>query len=388
MGYLHNLNQPIDIVTLIEELHRTHKIDDAGNETYIASLSGYQSYSAHYKHYAEVIKETSVRRKVIGESARASELVWSNAEHTTLEHLQTIISHFIELQNELITGRGLSTAEAVNDRIEEALTVKGHRGFNTGIPLLDKWTNGLQPSSLTLLAAAPSMGKSDAMMNWALNISKTKPVLILSLETDILKMLIRMTAMISNEDSMQIAGGETLDGIGAFRADGYFGTRRLWIDDGSSLSATEAREKVKLFTAAHGSGVIFIDHLQLMTTHTSFRSDDKNDTAVTSELKRIAKDFDCAIVVLNHITKEGMKNARPKLQDLKYAGAGDADLAIFLWRSDYQNEVVGCSRLEYIVRKNRAGKNGTIIVQYFPTTGIQVESTDQSQKGDPLPETE
>lgn len=383
-------NLPVDYMTLRNQLVKMGKLNDIGGESYISTVGSVISHSNFIQTFAETVKQLSVRRKSIELLVKESNILYDKKEEKKLgEYLQDVVSGIVSLQNSLTYSTNLSTFESIREGLQEALIDDDEQGYLTGFTTFDDLTCGLQPSTLSIIAAAPGVGKTDVILNWALHISQQIPALIFEMEVGKKSLKQRLAALMTRVDSADIKRKRVKGEMKTFIKNGDFTGRNVFVDYSTNFNALDLRAKIAAFVSIYGKCIVFLDHVQLLGYHTKFNSDEKNESAKTAELKRISKDFDIPIVVLNHITKEGMKNSRPKLQDNKYAGAGDVDLALFLWREDSQDtsqNISPFSTLEFLIRKNRSGRCGTVYVGYDVTTGIMHELTDQKPPQKQQPE--
>jgi len=372
--------KPTDIYLVSQQVTKNGSEDNA---SYAVSLSGYTTTSAHVVYHAKQVKELSIRRRAT--ILYHNEYVNSQKDQTDKKPavlIQEAIVKLIELQNDIIIGGSLSTFEHINEGLQEALIDNDQQGYLTGFKKFDYMTCGLQPSTLTSIASAPGVGKTDLALNWALTIGKQIPALIFEMEIGKKHLKQRLAAMVSTVDSSDIRRRTRTHEMIRFINEGAFNGRHVYVDYSTGLTALDLRQKIAAFISIYGRGIVFLDHIQLMTAHTKHIGEEKNDSAKTAELKRISKEFDIPIVLLNHITKEGMKANRPQLQDGKYSNSGDVDLSIFLWREDHQDSEDSTnpiSKLELLIRKNRSGRCGVVYIGYDVTTGIMHELENQTR---------
>jgi replicative DNA helicase len=277
----------------------------------------------------------------------------------------------------------------VKDIIPDVLTESEDRmngkiitktSINTGYSILDNMTGGLEPG-LIIVGARPSMGKSDLMLNWALNIAKTTPVAIMSAEMKKIALVRRMLAAFHNVDSLHIRKGTIERAILVqMWQDVELGGRRIYIDDSSAPTALQIRSKLTTLKAKHDIGIAFIDHLHRLSWHTKHSNDNANWRSIVDSISDTGRDLNIPIVLLQQLNRTGKGD--PVLQELREAGEEPADVVIMLNRENYQ-QFATHDRLKYIIRKDRTGIVGTVWVEYNLTTGKQGESADQSETPGP-----
>lgn len=255
------------------------------------------------------------------------------------------------------------------------------RGVRIGIPLLDGRVGFLKPSTLTMVLGAPSMGKSDTMINWALEASKNTSALLCSAEMSKDQITVRMISCLHNVDSTPIEEG-VKNGVPDEFYEMGFGDRKIYIDDRSSPSVVDIRGIVASHIIQKQIGVVFIDHLQLLSHYGKSEGVLEDTRNKTRAIKAIARDYLIPVILLNQLSREGQKADRPQAYHSRLAGDEDADRMVFLWR-EHHGEMCEHDRLELIVRKYRSGRLGTVFVEYDLTSGRQNESTLQERVEDP-----
>ncbi len=365
--------QPIDLITVSERLRLHGKLDLVGGLEYLTNIATDVPTTANAKHYAKIVEEKSLLRKLIKASSdivdlgfNASEevsFILDKAEQNIFDILQKRSSQgFVPIKDALV--------DAFN-KLEELYNNKGHiTGIPTGFVDLDFKTSGLHNSDLVLIAARPAMGKTAFALNLAQNaaIHSGVPVALFSLEMSREQLVNRMLCSEAMVDSNKMKTGqlEDNDWQKVARALGPLSEAPIFIDDTPGISITEIRAKCRRMKLEHNLGLIVIDYLQLMQGSRS-RSENRQQeiSEISRSLKILAKEIDVPVICLSQLSRaaETRTDHRPILSDLRESGAieQDADIVMFLYRDDYYNPDTEKKNIaEIILAKHRSGSTGTV----------------------------
>lgn len=244
-------------------------------------------------------------------------------------------------------------------------------GAETGIATLDKQIRGLKPTELIIIAGRPSMGKTAFMVDATLNISKTKPVIIFSLEMCAKVLIERMLANASKISFSRLKSNLLVDSEQQYlkTAEMLLLKRDIYIDESSLITPLHIHKIVKEITNKIDVGCVFVDYLQLMNLHKVVTNRNEEISVITRHLKAMAKGFNIPFVALCQLNRavEYRGNNRPRLSDLRDSGAieQDADIVILLHRPSYYSMIHSSSstdtgQAEMIVAKNRNGPVGVV----------------------------
>ena len=367
----------IDLVTIVDALSRFTSVEDVGGKGYISSLiDGLPRYS-NIEHYAKIVKDKSVLRRLIHASTKTINDAYSGEDEVgnILESAQSSVYKIAQ------DGYNAEGFRPIGDLVEPTLDklakmVDAHSGI-TGLPTgfmdLDDITAGFQPGDLVILAARPAMGKTAFVLNLAMNVAnRGYTVGLFSLEMDINQLFLRMLCSESRVNSQKIRTGRIsqtdFDRI-AKKIDSVMNTK-VFIDDTPSLGAMQARSKARRLQAEHGLDVIIIDYLQLMDV--AAKSENRNLAIgeITRNMKALAKELSIPVILLSQLSRavESRSDHRPQLSDLRESGniEQDADLVSFLFREEYYNPTEeNQGRAELIIAKNRNGPVGTVNLVFF-----------------------
>lgn len=377
---LYEKHQPVDLLTLTDELKAKKKLKDVGDSTYLGEITNYVPTAAHAAAYADLVRTKAIRRRLIKASSDIAELGY-NEEKSVQELLEQAEADIFSVSDSSLKQDLISLEHILNesfDRIEELHRNKGSlRGVTTGYRDLDAKTAGLQKSDLIILAARPAMGKSTFASNLAYNIATQakQAVLFFSLEMSKEQLVDRMLAEASGVDAFNIRTGNlNEDDFGKLSdAMGEMAEAPIYIDDTPGLSVLEMRTKARREAHNRPLGLIVIDYLQLMQT--GRRSSDGNRVQEVSEISRglklIARELNVPVIALSQLSRsvESRSPQIPQLADLRESGSieQDADIVMFLYREDYYNPDTENQHItDLIIAKHRNGPTGKIQLYFHP----------------------
>jgi len=381
MMNLYEKHQPVDLLTLTDELKRKKELDVIGGSAYLTELTNYVPTSAHAEAYAELVAQKAVRRRLIKASSEISELGY-NEETSTQELLEKAESELFSVSDQTLKQDVVSLESILTesfDRMEELHRNKGSlRGIRTGYRDLDNMTAGLQRSDLVILASRPAMGKTTLVTNLAYNVATIakQPVLIFSLEMSKEQLVDRMLADASGVDAWNIRTGNLSDeDFGKLsEAMGEMAEAQIYIDDTPGLSVLEMRTKARRVNHEQPLGLIVVDYLQLMQG--SGRGGDNANRVqevgeISRGLKLIARELNVPLVALSQLSRsvENRSPQIPQLADLRESGSieQDADIVMFIYREAYYNPETERENItDLIIAKHRNGPTGKIELYFNP----------------------
>ncbi len=370
---LNNEGKPVDLVTLQVRLKEKLVPEEISGLTFIGDLLAAVPTSANIKHYANIVKEKSVLRRLIKVTQEITDECYLNKDRLEVILEQTEKKIFDVVQNKS-SGDYVPIKEVVLnvlESIERASKNKGNvTGIATGFYDLDYKTSGLQPSDLILIAARPSMGKTAFVLNLAQNIAVKSHVTtaIFSLEMSKDQLVKRLLSVESQVDSQNIRNGSLADSdwIRLVESARTIGTSGLIIDDTPGISIAELRSKCRKYKLEMNLGLVIIDYLQLMSGSKKGGDNRQQEISeISRSLKALAREINAPVIALSQLSRacETRPDHRPMLSDLRESGAieQDADVVMFIYRDDYYNkdtEKKGIS--EIIIAKQRNGPIGTV----------------------------
>ena len=369
-GALSDRGEPIDTLTLRAELERAGALDRSGGIEYVAELSLLVPTSASITHYAKIVADHALRRRLIkaaGEVSTSGFDISQDAETVLDDAEQKIFrvsdsKHTVEAQH--IAPVLKDTWELLETRLQKKQIV---HGVPTNYTRLDAITQGLQPGELVILAARPSVGKTSFALNIARNaaVLGKKPVAIFSLEMTKQSLVQRLICSEAMVDAHLLSTGQA--DSAAFqriaRAMDTLTQANIWIDDTPSLPISHLRARARRMRVQHKIELVVVDYLQLMRGgRTESRVQEVSD--ISSGLKSIAKELQIPVLALSQLSRESERreNRKPQLSDLRESGSieQDADVVLFLYRPGMHKEEIDRSVTELLVEKNRNGPTAKI----------------------------
>lgn len=379
MEKLFHRHEPIDLVTLTEELRQSGELEGVGSVPYLIGLADSVPTAAYAENYARIVVDKAVLRDLIGASGQIMqtaydqalplEQVLDKAEASIFELSSTKRSHNFQSMGNLVGD----TFAHINELFTNPDPVSGLR---TGFKELDILTAGLQPSSLNVLAARPAMGKTAFALTIGLNVAlrENQTVGIFNLEMSAVQLVTRMLCSEARVDMSRVRNGQLSDRDFQRLADtaGRLAEAKIFIDDNADLTVMELRSRARRLMAEHGLGLIVIDYLQLMSGSSRLGGGENRQqeiSVISRGLKVLARELDIPVVALSQLSRavEARPNKRPLLSDLRESGSieQDADLVAFIYRDEYydpQSEKQGIA--EIIIGKQRNGPVGTVELQF------------------------
>lgn len=369
---LYNRNEPVDLITLSEELKKRGTLENIGGVTYLASLSGSVATTANVKYYCDIVEEKSILRRLI---KSCDEIMAKSFEDS--EEVNSIIESAEKNIFDITQGRNregfFPIREVLLDsfsKIEQmAMKEDGLTGLTSGFIDIDNKLSGLQKSDLILLAARPSMGKTALGLNIALNsaLKGNAKVGVFSLEMSKEQLVQRLLSSISHVDLQKIISGKLNedDWLKIVKAMGPLSETDIYIDDTAGISLMEMKAKCRKLKIEKGLDLIVIDYLQLMQSDSPSESRQQEISSISRGLKALAKEMDCPVLALSQLSRapELRSDHRPILSDLRESGAieQDADVVMFLYRDEYYNQDTEKKNIgEVIIAKHRNGPTGTV----------------------------
>ena len=340
MVVLSERNDPIDLVTLKEELARSGEIEDVGGPAYIASLADGVPRSANVEHYARIVKEKATLRNLIHSANRILAEAY-HAEDDADLILDGAEKAIFEIAEDRIRAGFTPLRDLVQSSFATIEKLQQHKGLVTGVPTgfvdLDEMTSGLQPSDLVLVAARPSMGKTSFVLNIAqhVGINTDMTVGFFSLEMSKEQLFMRMLTGEARIDAHRFRSGylNEKDYGRLSHALGTLAEARVFIDDTASIGVLEMRAKARRLQSEHGLHLLIIDYIQLMQGRGRFESRQAEIASISRSLKGLAKELKIPIVALSQLSRasETRSDHRPQLSDLRESGAleQDADVVMF-----------------------------------------------------------
>jgi len=383
---LNEKNQPVDTLTLIDELKKLNKFNKDLTKEYINEIIEDITSSANVLQHARIVFDKYILRELI----HVSSIVVQKAFEMSVNPFSLLDSasqKFLEISESLSKKKVIAVKDVLDNFIEEIGQRKKSRSSITGVPtgftLLDDYTAGFQPSELIIIAGRPSSGKTAFAMNIARNaaVQYNKSVAIFSLEMTHQELLNRMISGESQVDAKKIKTGRLSNEEWMRVANTFHRLKSdIYIDESSELSILELRAKARRLKQDHKIDMIIVDYLQLVKGMDNPERRDLEVAYVSRGLKALAKDLNIPVVACAQLNRgveiRGAKGEkRPQLADLRESGSieQDADVVIFVHRPNqgkkldetmpnYEEER---RRAEIIIGKQRNGPTADIDVLFI-----------------------
>ena len=371
---LYNRSEPVDLVTVNDELSSMGNFEKVGGFEYIATLPDKVPTTANVQKYIDIVEEKSTLRKLIKTANEIIELGYNPTED-----VEDIMAGAEKKIFDLIQNKNQKSYTPIKDVLIESFTkleeLYNQKSKITGIPTgfydLDDKTAGLHGSDLILVAARPAMGKTAFALNIAANaaIKANTPVAVFSLEMSKDQLVNRILCIEAMVDSNKIMTGKLEEDDWSKLASvvGPISDSGIFIDDTPGISIMEIRTKCRKLKNEQHIGLIVIDYIQLVQGSNNRKNGSREQeiAEISRSLKILAKELDVPVIALSQLSRavEQRPDHRPMLSDLRESVSieQDADIVMFLYRDDYYNPDTEDKNIsEVIIAKHRAGSTGTV----------------------------
>ena len=369
---LHDRREPIDLLTVCDELDRRDRLDEVGGPAFITALVNAVPTSIHAEHYARIVERTGTRRRLIEAAGQIAALAYQEADDVdeVVDRAEQVLFGVSERR---ISRELVPIKQVLSDYYDRIEYLTRHRGELIGIPTgfdrIDKLLGGLQRSDMVILAARPSVGKTSLALAFAHNAAKKhgQRVAFFSLEMSSEQVVQRIISAETGIDAQRLRRGEIAqDEWGRFmKATSDLAETYFYIDDTPGASALELRTKSRRLHAEVGVDLVVVDYLQLMRG--DFRSENRVQeiSSISRSLKALARELNVPVLALSQLSRsvESRTDKRPILSDLRESGAleQDADVVMFIYRDEMYNENTEWPNIaDVIISKHRNGPTGTV----------------------------
>ena len=370
--------EPVDVITAVDALRRSGLLDEIGGALYLRDLVDEVPTPASASHYAKIVADAALRRRLIGAAADIMDVAYAGS-HDADEIADTAEQRIYDVARREDTEDAAAIGDLVNDAMSELEAIQNRESAYTGLPTgfrdLDDLTSGLQGGNLVIIAARPGIGKSSLAMNIARNVAVThEPVAMFSLEMSRYEIGMRLLCAearvpwdrirnkrVGPDDwTRVVSAGETLHDA------------PLSIVDSGNVNIVDIRAKARrMKTSKQGLSLIIVDYLQLMTSPATRRQDNRQQEVaeISRSLKLLAKELKVPILALSQLNRnpEARADKRPQLSDLRESGSleQDSDVVMFIHRDDSDHEKK--REAELILAKHRNGPTGSIRLSFEPS---------------------
>ncbi len=374
---LYEKNEPIDLITLTEQLNRKEHLEEIGGASYLSALVSLVPTAANAKYHSKIIKEKATLRNLISTATGIITMSY-DAEHDINELLDLAETKIFNISEKMVKQSYVHVRDVLKDTIEMVDKLYNKKELITGLPTgfidLDEATTGFHPGDLVVIGARPGMGKTAFCLNIVTNaaIEEKRPIGVFSLEMTKEQLVLRMICSEAEVDSKAVRSGyhSKEDYRKLVNAAGRLADAPIYIDD-TFNSVLDIRAKARRLKAEHGLGMIVIDYLQLMGGVGSHVAREQVISDISRSLKALAKDLSVPVIVISQLNRSCEmrgENKRPMVADLRESGAieQDADTILFLYRDDYyklKDAKKGVAEL--IIAKQRNGPTKTIELTFL-----------------------
>lgn len=371
---------PFDVITLTDALKNINELSNIGGEVYLFELTRNTPTAANIIAYADIVRERSILRQLIGVATEITETAFTPAGRESTSLLDEAERKVFQIAHHGVRGSGpVSISDLLAKTVERIDTLfhagQAVTGLSTGYQDLDEMTSGLQPADLVVIAGRPSMGKTAFAINIAENaaIKHNKPVLIFSMEMPGEALAMRMMSSLGRIDQHRIRSGklEDEDWPRITSTVSILSEAQMFIDDTPALSPSEVRSRARRVAREHGQlALIVIDYLQLMQVPGSKENRTNEISEISRGLKALAKELNVPVLALSQLNRglEQRTDKRPVMSDLRESGAieQDADLILFIYRDEvYNDNSPEKGKAEIIIAKQRNGPIGKIYLTFL-----------------------
>ena len=374
---LYERGEPVDKVSVTEELRRRRLLDEIGGVDFISQLLNTVPTAASAEYYARVVAEKAILRSLITAGGRIATIGFEQPEN---------VDDVVDRCEQMIFDIGRRSAGGftlVRDLLKPAFeridTLYHQKGSVTGVPSgfarLDQFTTGFQPGELIIIAARPSMGKTSLCLNIAMNAAKdaAKHVAVFSLEMSNDQLVQRFLSMEASIDAQALRTGNIKDKEWGeiTRAMGVLAEVPVFVDDSAALTVGEVRSRSRRLAATTGLDLVIIDYLQLLRS-TNARVTNRVEIIdeICRALKALAKELKVPVIALAQLNRspESRNDKRPMLSDLRESGGieQEADVVAFIYRDEYYNPPTPENEniAEINIAKQRNGPTGLVQLRF------------------------
>lgn len=368
---LYTQGEPVDPITVSEELSNRGALEAAGGKAYIHSLVAAVPAAANARYYAEIVRENYLLRSLIEVGSEIADMAYRR-DREPVELIDRAEQLVFSISQTRTSDEFSPISEVISESFSELEKImsEGRRtnGVETGFRRLDDLVTGFQPANLIILAARPSMGKTAFALNLARNIAvdQDKGVALFSLEMSKMELVQRMMCAEARVDSHKLRHGELQpsEWVKLTQACTPLYNAPIFIDDTASINLMEIRAKARRLKAKEKNlGLVVIDYLQLMVGDGGVENRQQEISRISRGLKILARDLNVPVLALSQLSRQVEQRAgnRPLLSDLRESGAieQDADMVLFIYRDEvYNKESQDKGIAEIIVGKQRNGPIG------------------------------
>jgi replicative DNA helicase len=370
--HLHERRNPIDLLTVSEELDQQNRLAEIGGPAYLTALINNVPTSLHAEAYGHLVEETSVRRKMIEAANEIARLAYR--EDATVDTVMNDAEKAIFNVSERRTTRDLQTIQQVlsdyYDRIDQ-IARRGEEAFGvpTGFIDLDRLLTGLQPSDFLIIAGRPGQGKSAFLLSAAKNAAQIhkKHVAIFSLEMANEQLVQRLIAQETGIDTSRLRTGKLEEHEWPLftHAIEVLSDTHIFLDDTPGLTPMQLRTKCRRLHLEFNLDLVIVDYLQLMGSGMRNENRVQEVSFISRQMKVLARELNVPVLAAAQLSRaiEQRTDKEPQLSDLRESGSleQDSDVVMFIHRPDlYEKDISKANVAQIKIAKHRNGPVGTI----------------------------
>lgn len=393
---LFDRGEPMDKISLAEELRRRDALERVGGLAYLNALMDTVQTAASATYYAKIVREKAILRALIHAGSEIGRLGYDAEEdvEAALDRSQQMVYDISEHQGHDFV-RVRDRLKDVFDDIDRRFHMHGERtGLTSGFRDIDEMTSGFQPGNFVIVAARPGMGKTSFALNMAVAAAEEtgEPVAFFSLEmsnNELIQRLICAKARLSMQD-LRRGNIKPHHWEDISRAMGALNELPIYLDDTGALTLSELRSRCRRLKMRSGLGAVFVDYLQLMRPNVGTRNSNRNEelSEICRGLKLTAKELELPVIACAQLNRalEGRTEKRPTLADLRDSGSleQESDVVAFLYRDAYYHkESPDPSLTEFIIAKHRNGPVGSVKLRFEEAFTLFVPYADEARFAGP-----
>ena len=368
---VHERREPIDFLTITDELDRQGRLQEIGGPVYVSRLMDAVPSAIHAETYGRIVEHSALRRRLLSAASRIAQLAYDEKEHIE-RVLDRSEQEVFGVSERRLTRDAQPIRDVVAeyyDRIQELSERDGMAlGIPTGFALVDRILGGLQNSDLIIIAGRPGMGKTGLLLNIALHAARQhrKGVAIFSLEMSAEQLVGRLVAAETGIDSQRLRRGALRqDEWQLFtQATSRLSETHIFIDDTPSITPMQLRTRCRRLSSEHRIDMVILDYLQLMSGDYRAENRVQEISYISRHLKGLARELNVPVVAASQLSRavEQRQDKHPLLSDLRESGSieQDSDVVMFIYRDEYylKDKTEKPNIAEIDVSKHRNGPVG------------------------------
>lgn len=376
MTGLFDKNEPIDLITLTDQLKKDDELEAIGGIAYLSLIVNMVPTAANVKYHSHIVREKALLRGLLRSTNEIASKVYE--DNLDAEDLVDYAERSIfKISDKRVKASFVSLKEVIRDSFEMIEHLYDKKETVTGVPSgfrdLDDLTTGFQKGDLIVVGGRPSMGKTAFALNIAqhVGLELKEPVAIFSLEMAKEQLAIRMLCAEAMVNSNSIRKGfiKKEDWHKLTSAASNLTGAPIFIDDSSGITVLELRAKARRLKMEYGLSLVIVDYLQLMRGKGSFERREQEISDISRSLKALAKELSVPVLAVSQLNRsvEQRRPPKPILADLRESGAieQDADVILFLYRDEVYNREAKKGHSEVIIAKQRNGPTGTVDLAFM-----------------------